>query len=722
MASLRDAQRAIVAALAQHASYAYRASSTVVNQLNREIEKLGQELAEKLYPVLERLSSGEKEAFLAGRYNSSALKQLKKVIEQHTERLDDVIQEIWENSAVELARYEAEYISEVLERAVDGLAKVTSDAESIVRKAKDTPVFGGELLHDLLSDAVARNEAQVYAAIRQGFADGQTNSEVVRALRGTEALRYEDGLMHRSKMEVERVVRTARNHIGNVAYEDVYEKLGVKYVVVVATLDGRTSKYCAAMDGTRYKVGEAFPRPPYHPNCLLGDSYVTTAGRVTNASKRWFDGEVLVIRTASGRELTCTPNHPILTSAGWIAAELVDQIGDVVSYRGGKWKSAPNIDCNNAIASIHDVTEAFFSSSQVTPSPVPVAAEHFHGDGGGSQIAIIGTNSKLVSYSVPILNERISKKQLVFGSSVFANRLPVFSSFNFGLKRISLAATSCMRFLHRLSNSFGRRCAGASALLLGAPSQGNTSPREQLANLRFAVAEKFSDPSNANTRLVDINNGSMHIVRNGKGFVISWHEPVPFHPVVKEFPTDVELSGSLQDGKPLEDVFVDKVVSVKRRAFAGHVYNLETEKGYYFANGIIVHNCRTILAPSFDDELVGNRPFVRSLKVRGGYKVGEDGERIPSQPQFRPIGKMTKAQREKAGLKVGQTKASTSYSKWFANQDAAFQREWLGPKRYKLYKEGGYDLSRFVDPRGRQYTLEELRRRDAETFRSVFGD
>lgn len=398
MASLRDAQRAIVAALAQHASYAYRASSTVVNQLNHEIEKLGQELAEKLYPVLERLSSGEKEAFLAGRYNSSALKQLKKVIEQHTERLDDVVQEIWENSAVELARYEAEYISEVLERAVDGLAKVTSDAESIVRKAKDTPVFGGELLHDLLSDVVARNEAQVYAAIRQGFADGQTNSEVVRALRGTEALRYEDGLMHRSKIEVERVVRTARNHIGNVAYEDVYEKLGVKYVVVVATLDGRTSKYCAAMDGMRYKVGEAFPRPPYHPNC------------------------------------------------------------------------------------------------------------------------------------------------------------------------------------------------------------------------------------------------------------------------------------------------------------------------------------RTMLAPSFDDELVGNRPFVRSLKVRGGYKVGEDGERIPLQPQFRPVGKMTKAQREKAGLKVGQTKASTSYSKWFANQDAAFQREWLGPKRYKLYKEGGYDLSRFVDPRGRQYTLEELRRRDAETFRSVFGD
>lgn len=398
MTSLRDAQRAIVAALAQHASYAYRASSTVVNQLNREIERLGKELAEKLYPALEGLSAGEREAFLAGRYNSTALKRLKGVIEQHTGHLDEVIHEIWEESAIVLAQYEADYAFEVMDRAVDGLKKIKPDAKSITKAAEGRPVFGGKLLHELLNETVERSEAQVYAAIRQGFADGQTNTEVIRALRGTAALRYQDGLMHRSKIEAERVVRTARNHIGNVAYEDTYGKLGVGYVVVVATLDGRTSKYCAAMDGTRYKVGEAYPRPPYHPGC------------------------------------------------------------------------------------------------------------------------------------------------------------------------------------------------------------------------------------------------------------------------------------------------------------------------------------RTMLAPSMDDDLIGNRPFVRSLKVRGGYKIGEDGERIPLPPQFRPVGKMTKAQRAKAGLEVGQVKAGTNYSGWFSRQDADYQREWLGPKRYKLYKEGGYELNRFVDPRGHQYTLDELRRRDAITFKSVFGE
>ena len=123
-------------------------------------------------------------------------------------------------------------------------------------------------------------------------------------------------------------------------------------------------------------------------------------------------------------------------------------------------------------------------------------------------------------------------------------------------------------------------------------------------------------------------------------------------------------------------------------------------------------NCRCILAPSLDDGMVGNRPYVRALKVKK-----RDGSN-----EFRSIGNMTKNQRKEAGLKVGQVKGSTTFSSWFANQDAAFQREWLGASRYKLYKEGGMTLDRFVDPTGRQYTLEDLRRRDAETFKAVFGD
>lgn len=117
-------------------------------------------------------------------------------------------------------------------------------------------------------------------------------------------------------------------------------------------------------------------------------------------------------------------------------------------------------------------------------------------------------------------------------------------------------------------------------------------------------------------------------------------------------------------------------------------------------------NCRCFLAPKLADDAVGKRPYVRAEKVKG---------------EFRSIGRMTKKQRREAGLEVGQVSASTKFPAWFARQDAAFQREWLGPKRYELYRKGGYSLDRFVDPRGKSYTLEELRRRDRETFQEVFG-
>ncbi|EJC65810.1 phage putative head morphogenesis protein [Alcaligenes faecalis subsp. faecalis NCIB 8687] len=398
MASLSDAQRAIVAALAQHSSYGYRASSQVVNRLWLELDRIGAGLAKELLPLLEALSPGEREAFLAGRYTTDALKALKGEIDQAAKALDRAIRAEWSTSALALAGYEIAYITEVMGKAVDGLPKVKVPAVKALKAAADRPVFGGQLLDDLLTDIPVQARARIYAGIRQGIGEGQTNAEIIRGLRGTDKLRYQDGLIHRSKLDVERVVRTARNHVSNVAYENTYKALGVKYLVVMATLDGRTSKYCAAMDGTAYEIDTDFPRPPYH------------------------------------------------------------------------------------------------------------------------------------------------------------------------------------------------------------------------------------------------------------------------------------------------------------------------------------YNCRTQLVPSFDGAVPGNRPFVRSLKVRGGYRIGEDGERLLRPASFRPVGDMTKAQRERAGLKVGQVQASTNYGSWLRSQDAAFQREWLGPARYKLYKEGGYDLSRFVDPRGRQYTLQELRRRDADTFKSIFGD
>lgn len=56
------------------------------------------------------------------------------------------------------------------------------------------------------------------------------------------------------------------------------------------------------------------------------------------------------------------------------------------------------------------------------------------------------------------------------------------------------------------------------------------------------------------------------------------------------------------------------------------------------------------------------------------------------------------------------------FKDWLKRQSAADQRDVLGPARYKLWKQGGIDVDRFVQD-GRQLTLDQLKARDAEAFR-----
>lgn len=395
---LRFAQNAIAEALAQHASYSYRASSAVVNKIHGEVDRLSRSLAGDLVGRLDDLTAAELQAFMAGKYTTPRLRAMRDAINAWAADLNAAVIGEWVDPAKQWAGYEAGYVSALMHEVVEGLPSVSVTANQAYRKAMSTPVLG-QLVDDMLKGIADDTRGRVYATIRQGISSGQTNAEIIKALRGTKPLNWQDGILQVTKNDVSRIVRTARNHVSNVAYEETYEALGVTHVIVCATLDGKTSKYCASADGKRYRIGDAHPKPPYHPNC------------------------------------------------------------------------------------------------------------------------------------------------------------------------------------------------------------------------------------------------------------------------------------------------------------------------------------RTILAPSLDGDAVGKRPFVRALKVRGGYRINEDGDRVARQASFRSIGDMTKAQRERAGLEVGQVAASTNYGKWFGNQDAAFKREWLGPARYELYSKGEYTLDRFVDPiSGKQYTLDQLRTKDAQTFREVFGD
>lgn len=139
-------------------------------------------------------------------------------------------------------------------------------AISQVVAAVNARPFQGRFLKDWLSDTEATAARRVRDAIRQGFVEGQTTPQIVRALRGSAAAGYKDGLLEGTRRGVEAMVRTAITHTADVAHQETYKGFGVEEWRFIATLDGRTTLTCAGLHGNVYPVGKG-PRPPRHIGC-----------------------------------------------------------------------------------------------------------------------------------------------------------------------------------------------------------------------------------------------------------------------------------------------------------------------------------------------------------------------------------------------------------------------------------------------------------------------
>lgn len=126
----------------------------------------------------------------------------------------------------------------------------------------------GKLLRTFIADWTASEREAVSGAIRLGVAQGQTTAEIVKAIRGTKAANYADGLLAVTDRHAEAVVRTSVAHVGMVSRHATYEANadilpGYQWD---ATLDHRTCVRCQSLDGRVFELGKG-PREPAHVNC-----------------------------------------------------------------------------------------------------------------------------------------------------------------------------------------------------------------------------------------------------------------------------------------------------------------------------------------------------------------------------------------------------------------------------------------------------------------------
>lgn len=261
------AQKALLDALSQHQAYLYRASSQSVNELLKQFSNISNAQLLRLSELLEELTDAERKALqglnFAGRGRASKrIEEIKAILNEWFDSLNVELSADFEKSAIALAVYEASYAAKLLGET----AAVISGAEAY-KAIRKTPYAGGQLVDYLFKDIAASLRKKVEYVIRDGISQGQTNQRIMQRIKGKKSLDYKDGILKTAEHEIERQVRTARSHISTATYIDTYKAAGYEYVKVVATLDGRTCKYCASIDGDVYGIDDpARPRFPVHPN------------------------------------------------------------------------------------------------------------------------------------------------------------------------------------------------------------------------------------------------------------------------------------------------------------------------------------------------------------------------------------------------------------------------------------------------------------------------
>jgi len=258
-----DIEKSLIEVLTQHQAYLYRASSQSVNELLTVFNDESALMLTKLRDLLDELNDSEKLALAGGQYTTTNLKEIRDLISLWFVAINTALPEVFAVSATAMAVYEANYTVKLY-----GGKTKKPNGQKLYSAAKKVPLVGGALVDDLLSKIAESARLKVEYAIRDGISSGKTNQEIVQRIRGTKRLNYEDGLLTSTKSDIDQTVRTLRNHVANQTYLDTFKQLGFEYVRFVSVLDGRTTKLCASLDGTVWRIDDPAKRvPPLHRNC-----------------------------------------------------------------------------------------------------------------------------------------------------------------------------------------------------------------------------------------------------------------------------------------------------------------------------------------------------------------------------------------------------------------------------------------------------------------------
>ena len=278
--------------------------------------------------------------------------------------------------------------------------------------------------------------------------------------------------------------------------------------------------------------------PPLHPNCFLAGTLVAPGGRIAAHTKRWYAGKVVVLGVPGADDISVTPNHPILTRRGWIAAGRLQFDDELVQCLRPSLLLPLIYPHHDYVESaIENISDALLMSGGVSAAGVPASAEAFHGDSGvDGEVDIVRTNR-----SLPLRTMTADGIVDFFLRSSEGTRISLS-------RESALSQILCAAFhpTNGIVGGFGLRGLLRGRELVGSDLTGG-------ASITMQESACIPVPSNRDPAYSDTPRNLQDALASYVRFVK---------------PTDI---GAIE--------------------FSGHVFNLETEDGFYCANTIIAHNC-----------------------------------------------------------------------------------------------------------------------------------
>lgn len=564
------------------ADYVERYSGKASDELEKQIRRVYKQAAEEVQKKLDdfirghkarnaqmlqmvadgKLSKQDYQKWMRGQvFQGDQWKQKLKDVTDVYVHADEKAREIVGGTSKNVFMEAANYTAYDLEKGMRGaVAFNVYDAKTVERLLKDDPKMLPEWKIDQPKD-YKWNEKRVRNAVAQGIIQGESVEEVGDRLTG------ELSTSNAKKMDM--FARTAVNGAQNAGRMDRLheaEEMGIEVRKKwLATLDQRTRDTHQALDGQEQPIDEPFvvdgmkidyPGDPFAPpelvyNCFVGETSAYTNCEIERSYSHEYKGELIEIETSCGVKFTCTPNHPILTLDGWVSAASLHNGDDLlVTKVGNRLGFGRNCNVKHVLPCMKTFHDSFKGSGLVSRDST--LSVNFHGDIPTSEVEIITKKRFLSDNRNPGISERIKKFLFELSYKAFACKCPFMKHF----WRIGFSTFS---FICGKGKSF--------PFFWG----------------RFGHSQK-------------------HGLRP-----IALFNPGGVQPLNDNVAGNIQIISNCLDGFT-GIVLADNIISVNKCSGCTHVYNLQTENGYYFVNTIITksagkrngfaaisHNCRCTL-------------------------------------------------------------------------------------------------------------------------------